>query len=67
MYEREEVYTDAGLAQRIGVKAETIRRWRQRGMLPPHDAAVGGDPGYLGHTLNRHMRVADALARRVPA
>lgn len=45
------------IATRLGVKAQTIGQWRQRGLFPAPDFIVGGRPAW------QWVRVAEWAAR----
>lgn len=42
-----EAWTEAALAERLGISRQTVRKWR----LPPHDVALGRSVGWWPETL----------------
>lgn len=43
----------AGIADRLGLKAQSVRDLRERGRLPNPDALIGNRPGWLPETIDR--------------
>ncbi|TFH47328.1 MAG: hypothetical protein E4H01_08510 [Lysobacterales bacterium] len=53
MFTPKKIYDQRAIATVTSRSTRCIRRWRERGLIPPPDVLLGGrDPAWMGSTLN---------------
>jgi DNA-binding transcriptional MerR regulator len=55
----DEVWGIKELAAHLRIPAATVRKWKQRGKLPPADAHAGGRDLWDADTLRRWAKTGD--------